>query len=466
LTTADQPEPHPFRWWILATVLIGSLVGTLGNSMANVALPTIMDHFAIEISSATWVITIYILLVAVLMPIFGHLGDMYGYKRIYLTGLSLLVLSSALAALSPSFPLLVLFRALQGIGNATTLPSVMAIITNVFPIRERGRAMGLWATINGAGHGLGPVLSGFLTQYFGWPAIFLLNGAITLVGVLLIWRLVPPDSKRATHHFDFPGAVTMTLATLILMFNLTQGAKLGWGSTFELALWVVFAGSLAAFLLIENRASSPFVDLRLFTNRPYAAATAIIAAQFFCLFGMQLLLPLFLMRVQGYTSGQAGLLIFPLATTAALVAPLAGRFADSCGSKLSCFLGMGVVALAGVGLTFWRETTSPWQIVVSLVVLGLGMGLTQSPVAAAVTFVVAKERLGVALGIFNMFRFISGTLGTTIFGIILQSASFTSNLEPFRLDFYLLIAVASIAALLALNLPGPIACQSPSDRNE
>ena len=466
MTTADQPEPHPFRWWILATVLIGSLVGTLGNSMANVALPTIMDHFAIEISNATWVITIYILLVAVLMPIFGHLGDMYGYKRIYLTGLSLLVLSSALAALSPSFPLLVLFRALQGIGNATTLPSVMAIITNVFPIRERGRAMGFWATVNGAGHGLGPVLSGFLTQYFGWPAIFLLNGAITLVGVLLIWRLVPPDSKRATHHFDLPGAVTMTLAALTLMFNLTQGAKLGRGSTFELALWAVFAGSLVAFVLIESRASSPFVDLRLFTNRPYAAATAIIAAQFFCLFGMQLLLPLFLMRVQGYTSGQAGLLIFPLATTAALVAPLAGRFADSCGSKLSCFLGMGVVALAGVGLTFWQETTSPWQVVVSLVVLGLGMGLTQSPVAAAVTFVVAKERLGVALGIFNMFRFISGTLGTTVFGIVLQSASFTSNLEPFRLDFYLLIAIASIAALLALNLPGPIACQSPSDRNE
>jgi MFS family permease len=111
-----------------------------------------MDHFAVEISNAAWVITIYILLVAVLMPVFGHLGDMYGYKRIYMTGLSLLVLSSALAALAPSFPLLILFRGLQGIGNATTLPSVMAIITQVFPIRERGRAMGFWATVNGVGH--------------------------------------------------------------------------------------------------------------------------------------------------------------------------------------------------------------------------------------------------------------------------------------------------------------------------
>jgi EmrB/QacA subfamily drug resistance transporter len=434
--------------------------------MATVALPAIMDHFDVKVSDATWVITIYILLVAVLMPIFGHLGDMYGYKRTYITGLGLLVLSSVLAALAPSFPLLILFRALQGIGNATTLPSVMAIITHVFPIQERGRAMGFWATVNGAGHGLGPVLSGFLTQYFGWPAIFFLNGAITLVGVLLIWRLVPPDSKRATHRFDFPGMLTMTLAALILMFNLNQGAKLGWGSHSSLALWVVFVGFLVAFLVIETRGRSPFVDLHLFTNRPYAAATAIIAAQFFCLFGMQLLLPLFLMRVQGYTSGQAGLLIFPLATTAALVAPLAGRFADSCGSKLSCFLGMGVVALAGFSLTFWQETTLPWQVVASLVVLGLGMGLTQSPVAAAVTFVVAKERLGVALGIFNMFRFISGTFGTIVFGIILQSASSPSNLEAFRLDFYLLIAVASTAALLALNLPGPLACQSPSDRDE
>ncbi len=451
------------RWLILSTVLIGSLVGTLGNSMANVALPAIMDHYAVEVSSATWVITIYILLVAVLMPIFGHLGDMYGYKRIYMTGLSLLALSSALAALAPSFSSLVFFRALQGVGNATTLPSVMAIITQVFPIQERGRAMGFWATVNGVGHGLGPVLSGFLTQYFGWPSIFVLNGAITLVGVFCIWQLVPPDSKRATHRFDFLGAATMTLAALVLMFNLTQGAKLGWSSHYVLSLWVVFAGSLIAFLLIETRASPPFVDLRLFTNRPYAAATAIIAAQFFCLFGMQLLLPLFLMRVQGYTSGQAGLLIFPLATTAALVAPLAGRFTDSCGSKVSCLLGMGVVALAGVGLTFWRATTAPWQVVISLVALGLGMGLTQSPVAAAVTFVVAKERLGVALGIFNMFRFISGTLGTTIFGIILQSASSSASLGAFHLDFYLLIAVASVAALLALNLPGPLACRTLSD---
>lgn len=151
--------------------------------------------------------------------------------------------------------------------------------------------------------------------------------------------------------------------------------------------------------------------------------------------------------------------------TAALIAPLTGRFADRCGSKLSCFLGMGMVASAGVSLTLWQTTTPPWQIVASLVALGLGMGLTQSPVAAAVTFIVAKEQLGVALGIFNMFRFISGSLGTTVFGIILQSASSPSNLGTFRLDFYLLIAVASLAALVALGLPGPVACQSPPDQN-
>ncbi len=451
------------RWLILAAVLIGTLVGTFGSSLVNVALPAIMDHFAVEISSASWVITIYILLVAVLMPLFGHLGDMYGYKRIYIAGLSLLFLFSVLSAVAPFFLLLVFFRALQGIGNATTLPSVMAIITQVFPPQERGRAMGFWAAVNSIGHGLGPVLGGFLTQYFGWPALFLFNGALTLVGVLLIWWLVPLDSQRAAHRFDLPGAVSMTLAAFILMFNLTQGARWGWCTLFSVVLWVAFVGCLAAFVLVETRAGSPFVDLGLFTNRPYAAATAIIAAQFFCLFGMQLLLPIFLVRVQGYASGQAGLLIFPLSTTAALVAPLAGRFADRCGSKLSCFLGMGVVALAGVGLTLWRETTPPGQIVASLVMLGLGMGLTQSPVAAAATFVVAKEQLGVALGIFNMFRFISGSLGTTVFGIVLQSAS--SHLEAFRLDFYLLIAVAAVAALVALGLPGPVACQSPPARN-
>jgi MFS family permease len=196
------------------------------------------------------------------------------------------------------------------------------------------------------------------------------------------------------------------------------------------------------------------VDLKLFTQRGYGVVTFVSSAQLFCLFGMQLLLPLFLIGVQGRVSGNAGLLVAPLAVTLAAASPGAGRLSDLVGSRLTCLIGMGIVALAGVGLTFWTPETPAGLIVLTLIVLGFGMGLTQSPTANAVTLVVGREKLGVALGIFNMLRFVSGTLGATVFGVILdRNASLGGGMAAFRLDFYLFTAVAAAAALLSFGLP-------------
>ena len=451
---------HSRRWLILAAVLSGTLVGTFGTSLVNVALPAIIDDFGVPISSAVWLLTIFTLLVAVLMPVFGRLGDMIGYKRIYLAGMGLLAASSLLATLVHSFPYLVLARACQGIGNATTLPAVMAIITHLFPDQERGRAMGLWAAVNGTAHGLGPVIGGYLTQGVGWPAIFVFNGLLTCLGVVAIWRLVPGDSRQVAQRFDLLGAGAMTLAMITLMLNLTQGARLGWTSPLSLGLWGTFAGLMAVFVWVEKRVKLPFVELSLFANRRYTAAAGIIGAQFFCLFGMQLLLPLFLVRVQGQGSGVAGVLIAFLSLTSAVVAPLAGRLADSLGCQRLCISGMAVVAASGGLLLLWQPATPPWQIAVTLIVLGTGMGLTQSPVTTAVTLAVDREQLGVALGIFQMIRFIGGSLGSTIFGVILAGAAAGSVLGAYRLDFGLLIAVALAAVALASSLPAPRAAVS------
>jgi EmrB/QacA subfamily drug resistance transporter len=454
----DQPPSDARRWLILAAVLCGTLVGTFGTSLVNVSLPAIIDDFGVPVGSAVWVLTIFTLLVAVLMPAFGRLGDMIGYKRIYLAGLSLMAGSSLLAALAPSLPVLVAARALQGIGNATTLPAVMAIITHLFPNQERGRAMGVWAAVNGSAHGLGPVIGGYLTQGFGWPSVFLFNAGLTGLGMVAIWRLVPSDARRVAQRFDLLGAGAMTLAMLTLMANLTQGARLGWTSPLSLGLWLAFAGLMAVFVWIEKRIKPPFVELSLFANRRYTAAAGIIGAQFFCLYGMQLLLPLFLVQVQGRGSGAAGVLIAFLSITSAVVAPMAGRLTDSLGCQRLCITGMTLVAATGGLLLLWQTTTPPWQIIGTLIVLGLGMGFTQSPVATAVTLAVDQEQLGVALGIFNMVRFISASLGATIFGIILGSAGGAGGLMTYRLDFLILIGVALAAVILAVSLPAGRTC--------
>jgi len=448
---------YPLRWLILATVLIGTVTGTLGNSMPNVALPTIRSYFGVDISSAVWLITIYILLFSVPMPLFGRLGDLYGYKRIYMVGLGIFALASLGAGLAPSFGALLGFRALQGIANAPTLPAVMAIAARVFPEEERGRAMGIWALTNSAAHGVGPALSGILTHYLGWPAIFYFNVPLSLLGLFLIWRVVPKDGQGKREPFDFVGAFTFTLAMLIFMFNLTQGAKSGWLSGWRLLLWTLCLLLFAGFLTAERKATNPFVDLRIFQSRGYTGAMSVASLQALSQFGLLLIMPLFLSEVRGYRADQTGILVAPLAITMAVVAPMAGGLADRFGCRRSCFAGMGFIALGGLALIPLGMKTPAWYVVACLVTVGIGMGLIQSPSAAAVTQVVAPSRLGVGLGIFNMFRFVSGTLGATIFGVVLGGLSTgpTPELFAFRVDFGLVALAAIMGAVFAASLPGP-----------
>jgi EmrB/QacA subfamily drug resistance transporter len=448
------------RWWILATVLIGSIVGTFSNSMAGVALPSIMQQFHIDLNLGVWVVSSYNLIFATLMPVFGRLEDMFGYKRISQIGMVGFVVCSVLAALSPSAGWLILFRVLCGVFNAPVLPAVMGIIALTFPSNERGGAMGLWATVNAASHGLGPAISGILVQYFGWPAIFWFNAVLATAGVVMLAVFVPADHRRATTRFDLVGAFTLTLAATLFMFNLTQGLQANYTLAVNLALWAACAAALIVFLVSQTRIKQPFVDLSLFAQKGFGIVTFVSSMQLFCLFGMNLVLPQFLTNMQNRPFSETGLLIAPLALTLAVTSPGAGRLSDRVGSRMTCIIGMFIVALAGLGLVLWTPGTHWTLIVFTLAVLGFGMGLTQSPTANAVTLVVGRERLGVALGIFNMLRFVSGALGTTVFGVVLERGTNLGSLAAaYRLDFYVFAAAAVIGALAAFGMPGAPARQ-------
>ncbi|MFC1863594.1 MFS transporter, partial [Thermodesulfobacteriota bacterium] len=193
----ENNKPYLRRWWIVGSLLVGTWVGTLGSSMIPVALPSILKHFDTPLNTGIWLISIYTLMVAVFMPVFGWLGNRYGYRRIYFLGLSGFAIFSYMAAIAPNIESLIIFRVLQGIFNATTPPCVMGIISRTFPANERGSAMGVWATVNGAAHGLGPVISGSMIIFFGWSSIFLFMGTCTLIGLFLIFYFVPPDYDKS-----------------------------------------------------------------------------------------------------------------------------------------------------------------------------------------------------------------------------------------------------------------------------
>lgn len=442
-------------WLALGAVLTGTLTGTLGNSMSNVALPSVMTAFNVAVGDALWVVTLYILMFSVPMPVFGRLGDLFGYKRLYVTSLSLFALFSLLAGLAPNFGLLLFFRALQGLANAPTLPAVMGIIALMFPPEERGQALGVWAFVNSTGHAVGPPLSGFIVQAWGWSGIFLILVPLTLIGVVLVAYLVPADGKHGRGGFDYAGAATFMVAMLGLMVGLTQGPKVGWTSAIVLVAGAAFLGFIVMLARIERAAPAPFIDARLFQNRAYSAAVGVISLQVFLQFGLALILPLFLVRIQGQSSSLTGLVVFSLPMTMAIVAPFAGRLADQRGNRMISFIGMSIVAIGAAALIGLDVATPAFALMAMLIVIGMGMGFVQSPTAASVTQVAPQEKLGVALGLYNMIRFMGGMLGTTIFGIMLDIASPQLGLlSAFRFDFGIVVILGGFAALLTLSLPG------------
>jgi MFS family permease len=273
--------------------------------------------------------------------------------------------------------------------------------------------------------------------------------------VVLVAYLVPADGKHGRGGFDYAGAATFMAAMLGLMVGLTQGPKVGWTSAIVLVAGAAFAGFTVIFARIERAAPAPFIDAHLFRNRPYSAAVGVISLQVFLQFGLALILPLFLVRIQGQPSSLTGLVVFSLPMTMAIVAPFAGRLADQRGNRMISLIGMILVAIGAAALIWLDVATPAFALMAMLIVIGIGMGFVQSPTAASVTQVAPQEKLGVALGLYNMIRFMGGMLGATILGIMLDIASPQLGLlSAFRFDFGVVVILGGFAALLTLSLPG------------
>jgi len=440
---------------VLSAILLGTLLGTLGNSMGNLAIPAVEDYFSLPLSSAVWIVTIYTVVFSVLMPVCGDLGSLLGYRRIYLVGTALAAAAYLASGLAPTFPFLIGARVVLGIGIAPTLPAVMALIARTFTAGERGRAMGYWALVNGAGHALGPLVSGFLIQHLGWRSVFIFCVPIALANILLVWRLVPRDGMPERRRFDPWGAALLTASALGMMVSLTSSARLGWNTPLSLGLWVFTAAGLAAFVWVERRSASPMVDLSLFANRRFTSAVLVISAESFVLFGLLLAIPVFLIQDQGWQSQSVGIVTLSLTLVMALTAPFAGRLVDRRGSRLPAVLGVTLMGLGGFALLAAQGRVHPgqvgWLLGGCLAVTGVGMGMVQSPVTASVIQAVHSHQVGVATGIFHMVRFIVGSLGSTVFGLILETTR--GGIAPgFQSSLLVILAAAGVALVAALGI--------------
>lgn len=439
-TSLSTPRIVTNPWIILLVLVLGFFMILLDTTIVNVAIPSMIDGLHASLDQILWVLNAYILVYAVLLISAGRLGDMFGPKRLYITGMIIFVASSAAAGLAQSPNELILFRVIQAIGGALLTPQTLSIITSIFPPQKRGGAFGVWAAAAGVAAAAGPTLGGLLTTSFSWRAIFYVNVPIGVVGVVLAFLIMPELTIHRRHQLDIFGVALASLGLFAGIFGLIEGQRYSWGpigTAVEFSVGSIKASLvsiptilaaavvlIAAFLIYEARhqEGEPLLPLALFADRNFSVANLVSAIVAFGLMGFFLPFTIFLQSVLGMPAENAGVVLVPMSLVSMVVAPFAGRLADKGFGKwvlsfgLTLFaVGMGLVilvsSLSSVGTTF----------TLALLVAGLGLGCTFAPMVTLAMRDIKPAQANSASALLNTIRQIGGAVGTAAIGATLQN---------------------------------------------
>lgn len=410
------------RYSILAAIMLSSIMGPVDASVVNVALPTIADYFGVELFIAQWVPMIYLLVISSLLLFYGRLGDILGYKRIYLIGLAGFIIASALCGLSYSLPTihwLIAFRAIQGLAAGMMMAMPYAIITTSFPPTERGKGLGIYAISISVGLAIGPSLGGFITYLLGWPFIFLINVPIGIAG--FFWaRYTLPELKGHPGNIDKGGATTSFIALLsfLLFVNYSQGTGLSITTSIMLLVAIL---AVISFLWIERRADPPMLNLGMFRNLTFSFANISALLNFMSQYVMVFLTPFYLQRLLHYPPNNIGLTMtaFPLAVM--VVAPFSGSLSDRIGTRPLAFLGAAICALALFLMSQLPLSATFLDVTWRLAIFGLGTGIFQSPNVSAAMGSSPRPQLGIASGILSTVRTVGMVFGIATGGAVLYA---------------------------------------------
>lgn len=416
---AVQPRETLGRSSALAGLAVGAYMSALDGSIINSMLPVVTRALGSDVATMEWIVTTYVLLQSGLLLSFGRLGDLRGHKVVYVLGFVIFLVGSVFCGLAPSPPFLIGARAIQALGAAALWSNSAAILTRVFPPEQRGRALGFQATMVYLGLSSGPPLGGWLTGAFGWRAVFLVNIPFGLLALYLSVRYIRRDEPSGRgERFDLAGAAVYLLGLVSVLLALNQGHALGWTSAPVLGSLAIGLALLVAFAAIERRVAHPMLDLGLFRRRAFAAPVLSAVMNYLCTNSTIFLMPFYLIQGRGLDPAQAGLILIGQPVVMATTTSLSGALSDKIGSRLPATLGMTILSL-GLFLLSRLDGSSPLpQVVGSLAVVGLGVGLFTSPNSSAVMGAVPSERRGVAAGILSTARTLGGVLGIGLAGAI------------------------------------------------
>jgi EmrB/QacA subfamily drug resistance transporter len=411
------------RWWALGAMCFALFMIMLDNTVVNVALPSIQRSLNATTSTLEWTVNAYTLTFAVLLVTGGRLGDIFGRRRIFMTGVVIFGTASLAIGFSPSDTWLVVWRAIQGSGSALMMPMTLSIITNAFPPQERGKAIGTWAGVSAMALAIGPVVGGFLVETVSWQSIFFLNVPVA-IGAVVVATFAVRESRDETVEriVDIPGVLTLTVGLAALVLALVEGNSWHWGSTRELVLFALSAVSLFTFVQIELRRRVPMVNFAFFRARSFVGANIVAFIVSFAMLAMFFFLALYLQNIRGYSPLEAGIRFLPSTALVIVMGPLAGRLADRVGPRPLMTLGLVLVS----GALFWMShltvsSSYATTLLPGFMLMGIGIGLVMSPMSTAAMNSVEQTKAGAAAGILSQNRMVGGTFGVAITGALVSS---------------------------------------------
>jgi EmrB/QacA subfamily drug resistance transporter len=426
------------KWFTLIAACFALFMAILDNLVVNVALPTISEDFSPSQAQIQWIVAAYTLVFASLQITAGGLGDRLGRKRFFLFGVALFTVTSALAALVQSTEWLIAARAVQGLGAAFIMPLSLSLISAAFPPEERGKALGIWSAISVSGLALGPIVGGFIVEYFAWQWIFLINVPIGIMAFLVTSAVVRETrDESGTVATDIPGTITVTGAIAALTWALIEAGERGWSDSLIVAGLAISAVLFVAFILIEQRTAKPMVPLRFFRSSTFTGANIVAFFVSFLISGVAFSMTLYQQNIHDFSPVRTGMAMLPLVATMMIFAPISGSLVTRIGS--SKLIALGLLITGSSAFLFLRTgvNASYMDIVPAMVTMGFGNALIFAPMTTAVLNSVESDKSGVASAVNGAVRETGFAFGVALLGSIMNQtyrASFdrAPEIEPLR----------------------------------
>ena len=419
MTGGEQPRGR--RRAVLAVMCLALMMVVAAVASLNVALPDLARGTGATQSQLQWIVDAYALVFAGLLLPAGALGDRFGRRGILLVGLVVFGGASGAAMAVDDPSALIGLRAVIGVGAALVMPTTLSIIANVFPPEERGRAVGIWAGVAGAGAIIGLLLSGALLEWFSWPAVFAVNVALAAAAFAGTVAIVPTSRSPRRVRLDPVGALLSSLGLFGIVFAIIEAPQRGWLDPLTLTGFAAGALLLAGFVLFELARREPMLDPRLFARRGFGVGSLSLALQFFAQFGFLFIALQYLQLVLGYSPLEAGLSILPMALMLMVISPRAPTLARRLGVRV---VGASGLALMGLGFLVFTTlgTGSPyWRFGAGALIAGVGLALATSPATTAIVSSLPEHRQGIASAVNDLAREVGGAFGIAVLGSVLVS---------------------------------------------